>query len=246
MAKLRLDKYLADMQLGTRSEVKELIKKKHIKVNGTLICTSDFKLDTTTDTVTFDDRAVDYQEYEYFMLNKPGGVLSATRDKNTPTVLDLITSKNRKDLFPVGRLDKDTEGLLLITNDGALAHELLSPKKHVDKTYYAKVSGCIGTDIIAAFANGLKIDDEFTAMPAVLKVLAPPESTTSPDCFSEVLVTIREGKFHQIKRMFAAVGSEVLYLKRLSMGTLTLDTALKPGEYRTLTKAEITALQERN
>lgn len=246
MAKLRLDKYLADMQIGTRSEVKELIKKKHVKVNGTQIFTPDFKLNTDVDSVTIDDRAVNYQEYEYFMLNKPSGVLSATRDQNTPTVLDLITSKNRKDLFPVGRLDKDTEGLLLITNDGALAHALLSPKKHVDKTYYAKVSGCIGKDTITAFANGLKIDDAFTAMPAILKILAVHKDSTQPNCFSEVQVTIREGKFHQIKRMFAAVGSEVLYLKRLSMGTLTLDTALKPGQYRTLTKAEITALQERN
>lgn len=246
MAKLRLDKYLADMQLGTRSEVKELIKKRRIKVNGTQILTPDFKLDTAVDLVTFDNQAVNYQEYEYYMLNKPQGVVSATRDANTSTVLDLISGKKRKDLFPVGRLDKDTEGLLLITNNGVLAHELLSPKKHVDKTYYAKVSGCMGQDIITAFAKGLQVDEKFTAMPAVLEVLTVPEDSMLPDCYSEVRITIREGKFHQIKRMFEAVGSEVLYLKRLSMGTLQLDPDLKPGEYRTLTKAEITALQERN
>ena len=138
---IRLDKYLADMQVGTRSEVKELIRKKKVSVNGSIVTKPELKINTDSDSVNADGVAVGYHEYEYFMLNKPAGVVSATDDNTCTTVIDLIKTKNRKDLFPVGRLDKDTEGLLIITNDGAMAHELLSPKKHVDKTYYAKVKG---------------------------------------------------------------------------------------------------------
>lgn len=242
MAAIRLDKYLADMQLGTRSQVKDFIRKKRICVNEQIVSSPEYKIDTDKDIVTFDGKRIAYQEYEYFMLNKPQGVLSATRDKNTPTVLDLITTKNRKDLFPVGRLDKDTEGLLLITNDGALSHELLSPKKHVDKMYYARVAGYIGQEIIDKFAQGLYVDSELTAMPAKLCVL----SACKPDDLSgvsEVHITIQEGKFHQVKRMFEAVGSEVLFLKRLTFGTLKLDESLAPGEYRLLTGEEIKALK---
>lgn len=242
MAAIRLDKYLADMQLGTRSQVKEFIRKKRIRVNDEVVSSPDYKINTDKDIVTFDGKEIVYHEYEYFMLNKPQGVLSATRDKNTPTVLDLITSKNRKDLFPVGRLDKDTEGLLLITNDGALSHELLSPRKHVDKMYYAKVAGYIGQSVIDEFAEGLIVDSEFTAMPANLCVLSTCDKDDS-EGVSEVQITVQEGKYHQIKRMFEAVGSEVLYLKRLTFGTLRLDTSLKPGEYRVLTQEEIKALQ---
>lgn len=241
MAAIRLDKYLADMQLGTRSQVKEFIRKKRICVNDEVVSLPDCKINTDKDTVTFDGRKITYHEYEYFMLNKPRGVLSATRDKNTPTVLDLITSKNRKDLFPVGRLDKDTEGLLLITNDGVLSHELLSPKKHVDKMYYAKVAGYIGQTVVDEFASGLLVDSEFTAMPANLYVLSTCDKGDL-EGVSEVQITVQEGKYHQIKRMFEAVGSEVLYLKRLTFGALRLDTSLKPGEYRVLTQEEIKAL----
>lgn len=241
MAAIRLDKYLADMQLGTRSQVKGFIRKKRICVNDEVVLAPDCKINTDKDTVTFDGRKIIYHEYEYFMLNKPKGVLSATRDKNTPTVLDLITSKNRKDLFPVGRLDKDTEGLLLITNDGALSHELLSPKKHVDKMYYAKVAGHIGQTVVDEFASGLLVDSEFTAMPANLYVLSTCDKGDS-EGVSEVQITVQEGKYHQIKRMFEAVGSEVLYLKRFTFGALRLDTSLKPGEYRVLTQEEIKAL----
>lgn len=247
---IRLDKYLADMKLGTRSEVKEYIRKGKVRVDGEIVNSSETKIDIERQTVTVDGKAVSYVSKEYYMLNKPAGVLTATTDKKAQTVLDLIDSA-RKDLFPVGRLDKDTEGLLLITNDGGLAHRLLSPKKHVDKVYYARVIGNIGEKEISAFAAGLKIDEQFTAMPAELEVLRvgePDEMNRKADSdtekneldntISEILVTVHEGKFHQIKRMFLAVGSEVLYLKRLSMGTLRLDENLMPGQFRELTKAE--------
>ena len=164
-----------------------------------------------------------------------------TMDKNAKTVLDLMDVK-RKDLFPVGRLDKDTEGLLLITNDGELAHNLLAPKKHVDKTYYAKAAGRIREEAIKLFADGLHVDDEFTALPAKLEL----KGYNDKDNYTDVIITIHEGKFHQIKRMFEAVGSEVLYLKRLRMGSLVLDETLKLGEYRTLTQKEIDELYNCN
>ena len=170
------------------------------------------------------------------MLNKPGGVITATNDKRQQTVLDLIVDKERKDLFPVGRLDKDTEGLLLITNDGELAHRLLSPKKHVAKTYYATVEGKVTEEDTALFKAGLPIDETWTALPAELKILRS-------DTISEVEITIYEGKFHQIKRMFEAVDKKVLTLKRLSMGTLKLDIQLAPGGYRPLTEQEIRELR---
>ena len=220
---IRLDKYLADMQVGTRSEVKELIRKKRVTVNDNIVTKPESKINTDGD-------SVGYHEYEYFMLNKPAGVVSATDDNTCTTVIDLIKTNNRKDLFPVGRLDKDTEGLLIITNDGAMAHDLLSPKKHVDKTYYAKVKGKISDMEVKQFANGLFVDEELTALPAILN-------------YSEIHVTIHEGKFHQVKRMFTAIGSEVLFLKRITFGALPLDESLKTGEYRALTKEEISILQ---
>ena len=230
---IRLDKYLADMQVGTRSEVKELIRKKKVSVNGSIVTKPELKINTDNDSVSADGVTVGYHEYEYFMLNKPAGVVSATDD--------LIKTNNRKDLFPVGRLDKDTEGLLIITNDGAMAHDLLSPKKHVDKTYYAKVKGKIEDTAVKQFANGLFVDDELTALPAVLKVL----SYNSDEDYSEIHVTIHEGKFHQVKRMFTAIGSEVLFLKRITFGALSLDESLKTGEYRPLSEEEISLLQRK-
>ena len=237
---IRLDKYLADMQVGTRSEVKELIRKKRVTVNDNIVTKPELKINTDHDSVIVDGESVGYHEYEYFMLNKPAGVVSATDDNTCTTVIDLIKTKNRKDLFPVGRLDKDTEGLLIITNDGAMAHDLLSPKKHVDKTYYAKVKGQISDMEVKQFADGLFIDDELTALPAILKVL----SYNSDKDYSEIHVTIHEGKFHQVKRMFTAIGSEVLFLKRITFGALSFDESLKTGEYRTLTKEEISLLQQ--
>ncbi|MDY4741562.1 MAG: pseudouridine synthase [Lachnospira sp.] len=236
---LRLDKALADMQAGTRSQVKELIRKKRITVNGDIVTKPEFKVDTDKDTIFLDDKCLSYTEYEYYMLNKPAGVISATEDKSQQTVIDLIKTRKRKDLFPVGRLDKDTEGLLLITNDGALAHNLLSPGKHVDKTYYSIVKGRIDKDVVDTFAKGFIVDKELTAMPSKLEIIS---YNSDKDC-SEVNITIQEGKFHQIKRMFAAVGSEVLFLKRLSFGSLGLDNTLKPGEYRSLTETEVNLLK---
>ncbi len=243
MGLIRLDKYLADMQIGTRSEVKNIIKKGKVTIDGVVVKSADVKIDTQKCNVVCDGVSVNYCQMEYFMLNKPKGVLSATMDKKQPTVVDLIKDKSRKDLFPVGRLDKDTEGLLLITNDGELAHNLLSPKKHVDKVYFAVVAGVIDGNIINQFEKGVIINDEFTALPAKLEVL----NTNNHEydvTSSEVLVTIHEGKFHQVKKMFLAVGSEVLYLKRLSMGSLKLDENLRVGEYRPLTDDELKALKE--
>lgn len=239
MSVLRLDKYLCDMQIGSRAEVKGLIKKKRIKVNEETVTKPELKIDTDNDIIKFDDEVINYQEYEYFMLNKPQGVISAANDKSDKTVIDLIKDAKRKDIFPVGRLDKDTEGLLLITNDGELSHNLLSPKKHVDKTYFAKVKGHITDEEVLKFKNGLVVDETFTAKPARLEVL----EFNANDNTTDIQITIHEGKFHQIKRMFEAVGSKVLYLKRLSMGTLLLDRNLMPGEYRKLSQEEINALK---
>lgn len=235
---IRLDKYLADMKAGTRSEVKELIRKKHVRVNDAIVSRPELKINTDSDCVYVDGIKTGYNEFEYYMLNKPAGVVSATDDNTCKTVIDLIKS-NRKDMFPVGRLDKDTEGLLIITNDGAMAHNLLSPKKHVDKTYFAKVKGNISDDVIEKFMNGFKVDNELTALPARLEVL----DYNKEDNYSEVYVTVHEGKFHQIKRMFAAVDSEVLFLKRVTFGPLSLDKSLKQGEFRPLNVEEISALK---
>lgn len=231
---IRLDKYLADMQVGTRSEVKGYVRKGRIVVDGTIIKDSNCKIEKTAE-VFFDGKLIGYETFEYFMLNKPAGVVSATRDKLSDTVLDLIEDCKNKNLFPVGRLDKDTEGLLLITNDGDLAHRLLSPKKHVSKTYYAKVNGSITEEDCKQFALPMDLGD-FVTMPAELYILEAGD-------ISEITVTIYEGKFHQIKRMFEKIGKEVIYLKRLRMGTLQLDESLNSGEYRKLTEDEINQLR---
>ncbi len=233
--KIRLDKYLADMGKGTRSEVKKAISKGLVRVNNEIVKKPETKLETDSDHVLFDGVLVGYAQYEYYMLNKPDGVISATEDKREKTVIDLITEKKRKDLFPVGRLDRDTEGLLLISNDGELAHRLLSPSKHVDKVYYAKIDGKVTIEDVEAFQQGVDIGEEKLTRPAKLRIL---KSGTQ----SEIELTICEGKFHQVKRMFQAVGKEVVYLKRLQMGTLILDESLKPGEYRELTEQEIADL----
>lgn len=232
---IRLDKYLADMSIGTRTEVKKLIRQGKVAVDGTIVKNPDIKIDIDIQSVICNGIAVTYEPYEYYMLNKPAGVISATSDKTEKTVLDLVDSKKRKDLFPVGRLDKDTEGLLLITNDGELAHRLLSPKKHVDKLYYARVEGVVGMEDIDAFAKGLDIGEGEYTKPAKLVVL-------KSDVISEIELTIQEGKFHQVKRMFEAVDKKVIYLKRLEMGTLKLDEGLALGEYRPLTQKEIEEL----
>lgn len=230
--KLRLDKYLADMGIGTRSEVKRLIAKGAVCVDGTAVKKPETKVDTDAADITCQGIPVGYAVHEYYMLNKPAGVVSATEDSRDRTVMDLLGPDRRKDMFPVGRLDKDTEGLLLITNDGDLAHRLLSPRKHVDKTYYAKIDGCVTEEDTALFLRGLDIGEKAPTLPAKLEIL-------TSGSLSEIRLTIQEGKFHQVKRMFAAVGKKVLYLKRLRMGTLVLDESLTAGEYRKLTEKEI-------
>lgn len=232
---MRLDKYLAEMGIGTRQEVKKKIRQGNISVNGTVVKAADTKIDENQDEIMANGQPVSYVSYEYYMLNKPAGVISATEDRKDTTVLDLIKDKKRKDLFPVGRLDKDTEGLLLITNDGELAHRLLSPKKHVDKIYYAKIQGKVDESDVKAFADGVDIGDDTPAKSADLRILKSGEE-------SEIELTITEGRFHQVKRMFHAVGKEVVYLKRLSMGSLILDKTLAKGEYRSLTEEEIKKL----
>ena len=237
--KLRLDKYLADMGCGTRSEVKTEIRRGNVTVGGIKAKGPELKIDTDTDQVCFKGQPVGYVEMEYYMMNKPAGVVSATEDHRDKTVLDLIEDKKRKDLFPVGRLDKDTEGLLLITNDGNLAHRLLAPKKHVGKVYYAKIDGIVTEDDVKAFKAGLHVDDTLVAKPANLKILKVDTALHT----SEIELEIYEGKFHQVKRMFEAVDKQVTYLKRLSMGSLVLDEALAPGQYRTLTGDELEELK---
>jgi len=233
---MRLDKYLCEMGVGTRSQVKQQIRKGLITIDGVVALRPEEKIELTQN-ICVNGCRISYVGKEYYMLYKPAGCVSATEDKQCTTVMDLLKDKKRKDLFPVGRLDKDTEGLLLITNDGELAHFLLSPKRHVDKTYYARITGEVTPEHIQQFEEGLEIGEKKPTLPAKLRVL---RSGTE----SEITVTIREGKFHQIKRMFAAVGCEVLYLKRLSMGSLRLDESLKPGEYRSLTETELQLLKE--
>jgi len=237
---MRLDKMLAQMGVGSRSEVKVYIKKGLVKVNDRVVRSADTKVNELSDTVTYRDEAVSFTKAVYYMLNKPAGVVSATEDPRDKTVIDLIDAKKRKDLFPVGRLDKDTEGLLLITSDGALAHQLLSPKKHVPKVYFARVAGQVDDRDVQAFEKGLEIDKDFTALPAKLKILSA--DTRDGLTVSETEIEIYEGKFHQVKRMFEAVGKKVIYLKRLSMGPLKLDETLAPGQYRPLSASEIDLL----
>ena len=238
--KIRLDKYLADMGLGTRSQIKKEIRSGQVIVNGISICRPEVKIDTAQDKVIFHGEPVTYEEYEYFMLNKPAGVISAANDRQETTVVDLIKDRKRDDLFPVGRLDKDTEGLLIITNNGELTHRLLSPKKHVDKVYFARIKGHVTQNDVENFSRGVDIGDEKPTLPADLVICTSDE-------ISEIRLTIREGRFHQVKRMFQAVGKEVIYLKRLQMGGITLDENLKTGEYRRLTEKEVERLcsQER-
>lgn len=242
MTTLRLDKYLADAGIGTRSEVKAYIKKGFITVNDIIAKKPDIKVNPETDLVAFQNEPVTLSFFEYYILNKPAGYVSATKDNNAPTVLSLIES-NRKNLFPVGRLDKDTEGLLLITNDGALSHKLLSPKRHVDKTYYAIVEGIVTTEDVDAFERGLEIGDEDldVALPAKLTIMQTEQNERE---LSYIYVTIQEGKFHQIKRMFQAVGKKVIYLQRVTFGPLSIPEDLPPGEYRALTKDEIRMLYD--
>lgn len=229
---IRLDKFLCEMEVGTRSQVKDMIKKGQVSVDGEVIKKADYKFDETAAKVCVKEKEISYQKYFYYMLNKPAGVVSATMDNQDKTVLDLLKGAQGKDLFPVGRLDKDTEGLLLITNDGELSHNLLSPKKHVNKTYFVKTATAVSADMVRFLEQGVDIGEERLTLPAKVKQLEE----------KEIELTITEGKFHQVKRMLKAVGNEVVYLKRLSMGSLKLDESLELGEYRPLTETEIEEL----
>lgn len=234
---IRLDKYLADLGFGTRTKIKADIKKGKVTVNGEAAEKPELKINIQKDKVMYLHKEVAYAGFEYYMFHKPQGCVSATNDNVHETVIDYIDGK-RNDLFPVGRLDIDTEGFLLITNDGNLAHRLLSPKKHVAKTYYAKIRGRVTNSDIIKFKKGIDIGENANTLPAKLVIL-------KSDTISEIEVTLTEGKFHQIKRMFEVVGKEVLYLKRISMGGLKLDETLKPGEYREISDTEMKQLEEK-
>lgn len=232
---MRLDKFLCDTAGLTRTEAKNAIKKGQAAVNGQVEKAADFKVSETKDTVTLRGNRLSYAAYHYYLLHKPAGVITATEDKREGTVMDFLKKEPVRNLFPVGRLDKDTEGLLLITDDGELAHNLLSPKKHVDKQYLVKTLYPVSEEDGRKLSEGVDIGDE--------KPTAPAEVTLTGE--KELLLTIREGRFHQVKRMLEAVENEVVYLKRLSMGSLKLPKDLPAGEYRELTEEEIQGLKEK-
>ncbi len=238
MKKIRLDKILANSGLGSRKEVKSIIKSGAVLVSDEIMQDPGFLVDIDQDSLKVNGKRLQYKEFHYLMMNKPPGVISATWDRDTKTVIDLLSEPYDKfDLFPVGRLDKDTEGLLLLTNDGQLAHKLLSPKKQVPKTYYAEVSGKVVEHDIITFQRGIALEADFTTLPSELDILHSGD-------ISKVLVTIYEGKFHQVKRMFEAIGKSVVYLKRISMGNLELDESLPLGDYKELTEEEMESINE--
>ncbi|MCS1393206.1 rRNA pseudouridine synthase [Lysinibacillus boronitolerans] len=234
---MRLDKLLANMGYGSRKEVKQLLKQKAVSVDGAYVKDAALHVDPEQQIVSVFGERVVYTEFVYFMMNKPPGVISATEDLRDETVIDLLEPLHQHfQPFPVGRLDKDTEGLLLLTNDGVLAHNLLSPKKHVPKVYFAQIEGVVTEEDAEKFANGVELDDGYVTKPGKLVILKSAQQ-------SEIELTIQEGKFHQVKRMFEAVGKRVTYLKRISMGSLILDENLALGEYRELTTEELNGLQ---
>ena len=235
---MRLDKFLVACAVGSRTEVKNLLKAGRVTVNSKKEKSAKLQIDEERDEIRFDGQVLEYEEFVYYMMNKPKGVISATEDPKHRTVLDLLdVSAQSKEVFPVGRLDIDTHGLLLLTNDGKLAHALLSPKRHVDKTYLAQVKGIMTQEDVETFAEGIPLKD-FTCQPARLEII----STDAEKNQSQIRVTIAEGKFHQVKRMVAYCGKEVVDLQRLTMGTLVLDENLQRGEWRRLTKEELEAL----
>lgn len=238
----RLDKILAHVGIGTRSELKRLAKEGAIFVNGVKVKDSGMQVNPDTDIITVNDEPVLYREFVYLMMNKPQGVVSATEDNRDRTVVDLLDKAYAPfEVFPVGRLDKDTEGFLLLTNDGKLAHNLLSPRKHVPKTYFAKVEWEVSESDREAFSQGVTLDDGYETLPGILRILKTGKASEEEP--SEIELTIMEGKFHQVKRMFQAVGKKVVYLKRISMGPLALDPNLELGQVRELSKDELLALQ---
>ena len=237
---MRLDKFLAESGLGSRSEVKILLKKGRVTVAGEVQRDGRFQVDKNSRQVAFDGEILDYQEYYYYLLNKPQGLVSATKDNLFKTVVQLLSEKDfREDIFPVGRLDKNTEGLLILTNDGALGHDLTQPKKHVEKEYFARIDGKVTDEIVNKFAEGLTLKNGEKARPGELFIENIYKGESQSGWISEIRVIIHEGKFHQVKRMFEAVEMYVLYLKRIRMGNLALDSDLALGAYRPLTIEEI-------
>lgn len=230
---IRLDKYLSQMNIGTRTEVKSIIRKGKVSVNGEICKNPDTKFDENKTVVCCEGKEIAFEKYVYYMLNKPAGVVSATKDNLDKTVMDLLKDVQNKEVFPVGRLDKDTEGLLLLTNDGELAHNLLSPKKHVSKTYLVHTKDNITAEQMEMLKKGVDIGEDALTLPAITEKINE----------KEMFLTIYEGKFHQVKRMLKAVGNEVVYLERKKMGELCLDESLKRGEYRKLTADELKLLK---
>jgi len=265
---MRLDKMLGNLGFGTRSSLKAAVRQGAVRVNGESARDPGMQIDPERDRVEWNGETVRYQETVYLLLNKPAGVVSATEDLRDRTVLDLLDDAMKaRELFPVGRLDKDTEGLLLLTNDGKLAHELLSPRKHVPKTYQALVAGAVGEPDANLFRCGVELDDGYVTMPAHLEVLATVSSSAAgehpamaepyarmsasqvaraqaADTISWIELTIHEGKYHQVKRMFEAAGKSVVYLRRIRMGPLQLDPALPVGKWRELTEEETDSLKQ--
>lgn len=235
---MRLDKFLVACGIGSRTEVKLLLKKKTVRVNDSIVTSGKTQVDETADTISYQGQVLGYEQFVYYMLNKPSGVISATEDKAHKTVLDLLDdTAKKKQVFPVGRLDRDTTGLLLMTNNGALAHAMLSPKKHVDKVYEAQIAGLMTPEDVEAFEAGIVLED-FACQPAKLAIIT--SDSKKETCL--VHITIREGKFHQVKRMVASRGKTVVQLKRFTMGPLKLDDKLALGAYRRLTEKELEAL----
>ena len=231
---MRLDKFLCQLNLGTRSQIKTYIRQGLVTVNGRVEKSADRHVDEYKDQVSFHGQELHYVSERYYMLNKPAGVVSATQDNTAGTVVELLSPRDRNSVFPVGRLDKDTEGLLILTNDGELAHRLLTPKRHVDKTYFVSLEHPLSTDDVSKLEQGVDIGEERTTLPAKVEIIDE----------KSIYLTIHEGKFHQIKRMLLAVGNGVTALKRISFAGLYLDDSLKPGEYRELTDQEVAALHE--
>jgi len=240
MAVMRIDKMLSNCGVGGRKDVKSLVKFGRVTVDGKVVIKSDIKIDTDKNQICVDGETIVYKKYIYLIMNKPSGVISATSDKSEKTVIDILPEKYKKfDVFPVGRLDKNTVGLLILTNDGKFAHNTLSPKKHIWKRYFSIVSGIVSEEDIEAFFKGVALDNGEVCKSAKLEILAVRENET------DVLVDIAEGKFHQIKKMFAAVGKKVLYLKRVRFGGLTLDESIAEGETRELSEKEFESIFEK-
>ena len=235
----RLDKVLSNLGYGSRKEIKGIVKKKLVEIDGVIATDSAMQLDPEKAVIKVDGEIVKYRKYIYLMMNKPDGVVSATFDNYDETVIDLLEVDYQVfDPFPVGRLDKDTVGLLLLTNDGELNHRLISPKYHVDKVYYAQINKSVNEEDVKAFEKGIVLDDGYECMPARLEIIS------SDDDGAEVYVTIQEGKFHQVKRMFESREKSVVYLRRIKFGSLVIDENLEEGEYRELTEEELSYLKQ--